>query len=130
MAKVKYYQGIQYAKGALSRPTVKEGHQHGNYLIGTHREAATTNPNCTRIYMKDQDAYNRSTPPTSNELWARNRFSAVAAAVKARMTDLMNINTDKANFLAQRDQANGKKTLKAYLWSLEIASYDQAHPRS
>ena len=130
MGIVKYSPGIQYVKGALAKPKKQDGHNHGDYLIGTHREAATTNNECTRLYVRKGDAYNRSTPPTSNELWARNRFSAVAAAVKARMTDLMNINTDKAAFLAQKDQPNGKKTLKAYLWSLEIAAYDQAHPRS
>ena len=122
--------GIEIIQGALTRPVKKDGHSHGLYFVATHRVAATTNPDCQRVYTFNSKRYNRSTPPTSNELWARNRFSAVAAAVKARLTDLMNINTDKANFLAQKNQPNGKKTLKSYLWSLEIASYDQAHPRS
>ncbi|MBR5678574.1 MAG: hypothetical protein IKX20_10640, partial [Paludibacteraceae bacterium] len=58
------------------------------------------------------------------------RFAAVAAAVKARKEDLMNVNTDKQNFLAQKDDPNGKKTFKAYLWSICAAAYDQAHPRA
>ena len=92
--------------------------------------APTTNPNCQRVYSFAADRYTRNTAPTSNELWARTRFAAVAAAVKARKEDLMNVNTDKANFLAQKDDPNGKKTFKAYLWSLEIAAYDTAHPRA
>ena len=130
MAKVEWSAGIDSVSGALAKPTKSGQHSCQKMLLGTHRVAATTSNKCNRLYLRRK--VERSTPPTSNELWARNRFSAVAAAVKARMTDLMNINinTDKANFLAQKDQPNGKKTLKSYLWSLEIAAYDQAHPRS
>ena len=131
MANVQYADAIKTVSGALTKINKKSPHAGDQKMVlATHRKAATTNPNCSRIYLRGLSSITRSTPPTSNELWARNRFSAVAAAVKARMTDLMNINTDKANFLAQKDQPNGKKTLKSYLWSLEIASYDQAHPRS
>ena len=35
-----------------------------------------------------------------------------------------------AAFIAQKDLANGKTTFKSYLWSLEMATYDQSHPRS
>ena len=130
MAIVKYATGIDYVKGSLSKPKTKEGHSCGTYLIGTHRDAPTTNEQCTRLYVREKEDYVRVTAPTSNELWARTRFAAVAAAVKARKEDLMNVNTDKANFLAQKDDPNGKKTFKAYLWSICIAAYDQAHPRS
>ena len=130
MGKVTYAPGIQYVKGSLAKPKKIEGHNHGDYLIGTHREAPTLNPDCTRLYIRKANTYERTTAPSSDELWARTRFAAVAAAVKARKEDLMNINTDKANFLAQKDQPNGKKTFKSYLWSLEIAAYDTAHPRA
>ena len=130
MAIVKFAYGIDYVRGSLAKPKTKEGHSCGTYLIGTHREAPTTNPNCTRLYIREKEDYVRTTAPTSNELWARTRFAAVAAAVKARKEDLMNVNTDKQNFLAQKDDANGKKTFKAYLWSICAAAYDQAHPRS
>ena len=130
MAIVKFAYGIDYVKGSLAKPKTKEGHSCGTYLIGTHREAPTTNPNCTRLYIREKEDYVRTTAPTSNELWARTRFAAIAAAVKARKEDLMNVNTDKQNFLAQKDDANGKKTFKAYLWSICAAAYDQAHPRS
>ena len=130
MAIVKYATGVDYVRGSLAKPKMKEGHSCGTYLIGTHREAPTTNPQCTRLYVREKEDYVRTTAPSSNELWARTRFAAVAAAVKARKEDLMNVNTDKQNFLAQKDDPNGKKTFKAYLWSICIAAYDQAHPRS
>ncbi|MDY6379280.1 MAG: hypothetical protein SPK90_00585, partial [Bacteroidales bacterium] len=62
-----------------------------------------------------------------NELDARARFTAVAAAVKARKSDLNKITTDQQNFAAQKDQANGKKTMKAYLWKVCGDEYDTAH---
>ena len=130
MGLVTYAPGIQFIKGSLAKPKKVDGHNHGDYLIGTHREAPTTNPNCTRLYIRKATTYERTTAPTSNELWARTRFAAVAAAVKARKEDLMNVNTDKANFLAQKDDPNGKKTFKSYLWSICAAAYDQAHPRA
>jgi hypothetical protein len=97
-------------------------------LLATHRVAATTNPNCNRLYLRKKTE--RSTPVTSNERWARQRFQTVAAAVKARMADLMQINTDQAAFMAQKDAANGKPTMKSYIWGLETAAYDAEHPRS
>ena len=130
MGKVKYATGIQYVNGSLSKPVVKEGHSHGNYLIGTHREAPTTNPDCTRLYIRDVDAYKRSTPASANELAIRARFTAVSQAVAQRATDLNKVTADQASFIAQKDQPGGKKTMKAYLWSLEGATYDAAHPRS
>ena len=130
MGKVVYSPGIQYVQGSLAKPKKIEGHNHGDYLIGTHRTAATTNPNCTRLYVRKADTYERNTPANSNELWARERFGAVCAAVALRKKDLTKVAQDNAAFLAQKDQAGGKKTLRAYLWSLELATYDQAHPRS
>ena len=53
MGKVKYATGIDYVQGSLAKPTVKEGHTCGTYLIGTHRTAATTNPNCTSLYVRE-----------------------------------------------------------------------------
>jgi hypothetical protein len=127
MGKVTYAPGIEYVQGALAKPKKKDGHKCGDYLIGTHRTAATTNPNCTRIYLRKADSYERSTPVTTNEVKQRNRFSAVAAAVAARAKDLMKISADQAAFAAQKDQPDGVKTMKAYLWSLEKAAYDAEH---
>jgi len=130
MGKVTYSPGIQFINGSLAKPKKVNGHSHGDYLIATHRVAATTNPNCNRMYIRKANAYERSTPVTSNERWARQRFQTVAAAVAARAKDLMRINEDQAAFMAQKDLPNGKTTMKSYLWSLEKATYDQAHPRS
>ena len=121
--------GIETISGALKRPKKVDGHNHGNYLVATHRTAPTTNPNCQRVYSFNADRYDRSTPPTTDEMWVRNRFSAVAAAVNARMKDVTKISADNMTFLAQKDQPGGKKTKKSYLWSLELASYDEQHPR-
>ena len=122
--------GIETISGAMKRPKKQDGHNHGNYLIAIHRVAPTTNPNCQRVYSFAADRYTRNTAPNSNELWARTRFAAVAAAVKARKEDLMNVNTDKQNFLAQKDDPNGKKTFKSYLWYICGQQYDTQHPRS
>ena len=127
MGKVTYAPGIQYVKGSLAKPKKVDGHNHGDYLIGTHREAATTNPNCTRLYIRKADTYDRSTPPSAREMAARDRFRVVARAVATRSKDLMQMTTDQAAFIAQKDQPNGKKTYKSYLWSLELAAYDAQH---
>ncbi len=127
MGKVTYSPGIEYVNGALAKAKKKDGHRCGDYLIGTHRTAATQNPDCTRLYIRKGTSYERTTPLTSNELDARARFAAVAAAVKARKSDLNKITTDQQNFAAQKDQAGGKKTMKAYLWKVCGDEYDQAH---
>ena len=119
--------GIEYIQGALKRPKKQNGHNHGNYLVATHRTAATENPNCQRLYTFDADRYKRSTQPSSHELDIRERFAAVSAMVKVRAKDLTKIDDDQAAFLAQRDTAAGKKTMRAYLWLVCGAEYDQAH---
>ena len=122
--------GIETISGALKRPKKQNGHNHGNYLVAVHRVAETTNPNCQRVYSFDADRYKRSTPKSTDELWAQTRFAAVAAAVKERKGDLMNYNNDIAAFRAQKDQPGGKKTLKSYYWKICGDAWDQAHPRS
>ena len=116
--------GIEYIQGALKRPKKQDGHNHGNYLVATHRTAATENPNCQRLYSFDADRYKRTSPLSTKELQARNRFRAVAAMVKERAADLMAITQDQVDFLAQKDAANGKKTMKAYLWKVCGQEYD------
>ena len=127
MGIVKYSPGIDYVKGSLAKPKKRDGHKCGDYLIGTHREAATTNSDCTRLYIRKEDAYERSTSPGANELRARARFTAVAAAVKARSKNLSLMTSDQQAFLAQKDQADGKKTLRAYYWKICGQEYDQEH---
>ena len=127
MGKVKYATGIDYVSGSLAKPKKKDGHSCGTYLTGTHRTAASENPNCTRLYIREANVYDRSTPLSSKELDARARFSAVAADVKARKSDLNSITQDQINFAAQKDQPGGKKTMKAYLWKVCGDIYDAAH---
>ena len=118
--------GIEYIQGALKRPKKQNGHNHGNYLVATHRTAATTNPNCQRVYSFDADRYKRSTAPSADELEARQRFKLVSQAVATRSKDLSKITADKAAFLAQKDLPGGKKTLKSWYWMVELEAYDEA----
>ena len=119
--------GIETISGAMKRPKKQDGHNHGNYLVATHRTAATINPNCQRVYSFDADRYKRSTPLSAREAQIRTRFAAVTRAVATRAKDLMSMTTDQANFLAQKDQAGGKKTMKAYLWKICGDAYDAEH---
>ena len=128
MAHVEWSAGIDSVSGALSKPGKNGQHRCAKMLLGTHRVAATENPNCNRLFLRKK--VKRSTALTSNELDARARFSAVAAAVKARKSDLSQITQDQIAFAAQKDTAGGKKTMKSYLWSICGAEYDQEHPRS
>ena len=126
MGKVKYATGIDYVSGALAKPKQKNGHSCGTYLLGTHRVAPTSNPNCTSLFVRDANAYDRTTPLSTDEMNARTRFTAVAAAVKARKNDLMKMTQDQIDFKAQKDLADGKKTMRAYLWKVCGAEYDAA----
>jgi hypothetical protein len=122
--------GIEYIQGAMKRPKKVNGHNHGNYMVMTHRTAPTQNPNCQRVYTFDADRYERTTPVTAKEIAIRERFTAVQAAVNTRANSLEHVTSDQAAFLAQKDTATGKKTMRAYLWSICGALYDQEHPRS
>ena len=117
--------GIEYIQGAMKKPKKVNGHNHGNYLVMTHRTAPTENPNCQRIYTFDADRYTRTTQPSTDELNARSRFAAVRGMVKARKRDLEHIAEDQENFLAQKDTPLGKKTMNAYLWKVCGDIYDQ-----
>ena len=119
--------GIETISGALKRPKKQNGHSHGNYLVATHRVAATTNPNCQRVYSFEADRYERTTQPTSKELAVRARFTAVAAAIKTRKADLLKVTEDEAAFMAQKNLPGGKQTLKAWYWMVEGNAYDQEH---
>jgi len=127
MAKIKWAPGIDYVSGLLTgRPKAGKQHSsHSSVMLATHRVAATSSPVCTRIYLTGE--FLRTTPVTAEERARRIRFAAVAAAVNQRAKDLNKMTQDQAAFIAQKDQPGGKITMKAYLWSLEMAAYDQAH---
>jgi hypothetical protein len=130
MAVVAYSPGIDYVQVSLAKPKKRDGHKCGDYLIGTHRTAPTQNPDCTRLYVRGSQTYERTGDPTANEIAIRERFTAVAAAVKTRANSLEHVTSDQAAFLAQKDSPTGKKTMKAYLWMVCGDLYDQEHPRS
>ena len=127
MAKIKWAPGIDYVSGLLTgRPKAGQPHSsHSSVMLATHRTAATTNPVCSRVYLVGE--YLRTAPITSEERSRWIRFSAVSAAVAARAKDLNKMTTDQAAFIAQKDQPGGLKTMKKYLWSLELAAYDANH---
>ena len=125
MAKVEWSTGIDSVSGALSKPTKSGQHSCTKMLLGTHRTAPTTSSDCNRLFMRKKTK--RSTPVTANELEVRNRFAVVSQAVNARRSDLATITTDQANFRAQKDLPGGRKTMKSYLWKLELDKYDQEH---
>ena len=122
MAKVNWSAGIDSVSGALAKPGSNPQHSCEKMLLGTHRKAATTSADCNRLYLRKKPK--RSTPVTTHEVNIRNRFRSVAAMVKERKEDLTKVTQDQAAFLAQKDLANGKKTMKAYLWMVCGAEYD------
>ena len=128
MAKVVWMSGIEYVSGALCKCGKKGQHTHDKMLLATHRRAATTNPDCNRLYVRSQ--VTRKTALTEDELFARIRFSTVAQMVDTRRKDLTQITRDQQAFIAQRDSAYGKKTMKAWYWKVCGDQYDAEHPRS
>lgn len=122
MAKVVWSNGIDYVSRALNK--VKKGqHDHEKMLVGTHRTAATTNKHCNNIYLRAKPT--RTTPISNHERAIRLRFKTVAQMVNERKDDLSKVSQDQAAFMAQKDLANGKKTLKAYYWYICGQEYDQ-----
>ena len=130
MAKVEWADAIKTVSGALTRINKKSPHAGDQKMIlGTHRKAATTNPDCSRIYFRGLSSITRTTPLSSREMSARQRFTAVAAAVKVRANDINQITTDQIAFKAQKDTPGGCRTMTKYLWKVEGDAYDAEHPR-
>ena len=125
MAKVTYSAGIDHVSGALAKPGKNGYHSCTKMLLATHRVAPSENQDCNRLYLRPK--VERSTQPSSDELNARERFKIVSGMVKARKEDLTKISSDLAAFLAQKDTAGGKKTMKAYLWKVCGEEYDAQH---
>jgi hypothetical protein len=117
MAKVEYADAIKTVSGALTKINKKSQHAADQKMVlATHRVAATTNPTCSRLYLRGLSAVTRTTPVTADEQAQRTRFATVARMVQARKQDLTKIAGDLAAFNAQKDNANGKKTMRSYLW--------------
>ena len=125
MAKVEWSAGIDSVSGALSKPSKSGQHSCTKMLLGTHRVAPTESDKCNRLYLRKKTK--RATQPTTKELQVRARFAAVRAMVAERADDLSHISSDQAAFIAQKDTAGGKTTMRAYLWLVCGAEYDQNH---
>ena len=122
MAHVDWSAGIDSVSGALAKPSKTGQHSCIKMLMGTHRVAATTSDCCTRVYMRKK--IKRSTPVSSDETLARNRFGAIGTAVAARKKNLSTIAADTAAFNAQKE--TGYKTFRQYLWHVCADEYDQS----
>ena len=125
MAKVNWSAGIDSVSGALSKPDANPQHKCQKMLLATHRTAPTQSSDCNRLYLRKK--MSRSTPLSMDEVAVRNRFKTVAGLVKARQQDPSKITQDQLDFVAQKNTADGKKTMKAYLWKVCGAEYDQNH---
>jgi len=117
MAKVTYSPGIDHVSGALAKPGKSGQHSCTKMLLATHRVAPTTSKDCNRLYLREP--VHRTTEPTADEQLIRNKFSAVAKAVNARMQDMSKLPTDQAAFKNQSTY----KTFRQYLWALESEAY-------
>ena len=128
MAKVEYADAIKTVSGALTKINKKSPHAADQKMVlATHRVAPSESTACSRLYIRGLSAVTRTTQPTTKELAARARFAAVRAMVAERADDLSHISSDQAAFIAQKDTAGGKKTMRAYLWLVCGAAYDQEH---
>ena len=127
MAKVVWQSGIEYVSGALCKCGKKEPHKHGRMLLATHRRAATTSDSCNRIYLRDET--NIQISNSADSVWARQRFKTVAGMVRQRSMDLSKLTQDQMDFIAQRSNPRGIKTMRAYYWHICGQEYDAQHPR-
>ena len=112
MASVTYSAGIDHVSGALSKPGKSGQHSCEKMLLATHRTAATTSNKCNRLYLRTP--VKRTSPLSQREFENRAKFMVVSGMIKARKADLMKITTDQQNFLAQKNDPDGAKTMKAY----------------
>ena len=128
MASVVWADAIKTVSGALKKINKKSQHaQDQKMVLATHRTAPTTSGICSRLFLRDFESVNVNVSQTEDSINARNRFSAVSRAVKARRKDLSHMAADLQAFNAQKDSPTGKKTMMAYLWYVCGQEYDQAH---
>ena len=117
MAKVEYADAIKTVSGALTKINKKSPHAADQKMVlATHRVAATTNPACSRLFLRGLSSVTRSTPVTADEVAARTRFGNIAKAVQLRRKNIEQMVADQQAFQAQKDSPNGYKTMYSYLW--------------
>ena len=101
MSKVYYLDPIDYISGKIARKF---------RTIYCHRTESDKRYTTVRS--------NRTTPLSSEETIARELFKARAAWVTNRSQNLASLAQDQEDFLAQKNLANGAKTMKAFYWKL------------
>ena len=126
MAKVEWSAGIDSVSGALAKPGKDGQHSCDKMLLGTHRTAETTSEHCTHLFLRKKKK--RNSPYTADEVAQHKRFAAITRAVAARTQDLALVSQDRAAFAAKKNSPGGKRTMKAYLWAVCGAEYDQQNP--
>ena len=125
MATASYAPMFETVSGALNKINKKSPHAADQKMVfATHRVAPTTSTDCSRVYLRGLSSVPRSTEPSADQLAVRSKFSAVSAAVSARMQDPSKKAADLAAFNAQKNTKGGKTTMRSYIWSLESAAYD------
>ena len=128
MAKVEYADAIKTVSGALTKINKKSPHAADQKMVlATHRVAPTTNPDCSRLYLRGLSAVTRTTPVTTKEIQNRSKFANIASMVANRAADLSYITQDQIDFLAQKDQPGGKKTMRSYLWKICKQAYQSGN---
>ena len=117
MAKVEYADAIKTVSGALTKINKKSPHAADQKMVlATHRVAATTNPACSRLFLRGLSSVTRTTPYSADEKAAQTRFGNIAKAVALRRKNVEQMVADQQAFQAQKDTPGGYKTIKQYLW--------------
>ena len=108
MAKLEYSYPITAVHGMLDRKT----------KFGAAKRVARNQQGESKPFSVRYGT--RISQPSTDELAARARFSAVRAAVKARKLDSLKARTDAASFKEQSTY----KTMNKYLWAICTAEYN------
>ena len=117
MAKVEYADAIKTVSGALTKINKKSPHAADQKMVlATHRVAATTNPACSRLFLRGLSSVTRTTPYSADERAAQTKFGNIAKAVQLRRKNVEQMVSDQQAFQAQKDSPNGYKTIYSYLW--------------
>ena len=123
MAKASYAPIFETVSGALNKINKKSPHAEDQKMVlATHRVAETTSKGCSRVYLRDLASITRSTPVSDHEIEIRTLFTERLEWVNARAKNLSTLSQDQVAYLAQKDQPNGAKTWKSYLWKLAKAA--------
>ena len=129
MAVAVYADVVSSLSGALTKINKKSPHAVDQKMVlATHRTAPTSQVGkCNRMYLRGLNSVTHNTAASQDEIEHRTKFAAVSAAVNARIKDTSKQAADLAAFNAQKNSANGKITMRSFLWTLESEAFDQAN---